>query len=58
VSYRVMNLRPAIADIVGIVVEGADSPEQAAEIALGQTLMRSGVRKGRPNSIGKIRANR
>jgi hypothetical protein len=53
-----MNLRPAIADIVGIVVEGADSPEQAAEIALGQTLMRSGVRKGRPNSIGKIRANR
>lgn len=55
VSYRVMDLRPAIVDVVGIVVKGAKSPEQAAEIVLGHAPVRSGAIK---DLAARVRADR
>jgi hypothetical protein len=44
-SYRVVDLRSAAIDPADIIVNGAKTPEAAAEAALGVKLVRSGAKK-------------
>lgn len=45
VSYRVVDVRTNIIDAVDILIEGVNTPEEAAQRVLGQRVVRSGARK-------------
>jgi hypothetical protein len=45
ISYRVVDLRKAVADDFDVIVEGVRSPEDAARQVLGIDVVRSGARR-------------
>ena len=45
ISYRVVDLRKAVADDFDVIVEGVRSPEDVARQVLGIDVVRSGARR-------------